>query len=143
MQRQLALTDTDTDRVIYAALIRALRFGRMLIQTAPGRDVIRRERDTLRALQTIGEPDPTQREDVTCPKCGAVAMQRDPKAYRLLPEGGTVVLDQAQIELLQERIDKGPWTGDGAIEMADALDRIGAAPEVPRPAAVEAEDMTA
>ena len=114
----------------YEALYTALRFGRSLQQSAPGRDVLRRERDVLRALQKIGEPDPAKTDDLRCPQCQRVVMTRDSKAYRLARDC-ELILSQAEIELLQERIDKGPWTGDAAMAMADALAFLGSAPGLP------------
>lgn len=135
MKRELVFAATEDADRIYGALVTALRFGRQLQQQAPGKDVLRRERDALRVLQRIGEPDPTKADDLRCPQCQRVVMLRDAKSLRLRRngdgiEGGRIVLAQAEIELLQERIDKGPWTGDASTDMADALDFLSGAPEV-------------
>ena len=137
MKRVLVFESSEDGDRIYQALILALRFGRNQQQQPPGKDVLRRERDITRALHAVGEPDPVKSDDLRCPQCQRVVMTRDAKSYRLHrngagPAGATVTLTQADVELLQERIDKGPWTGDGAVDMADALDFLGKAPEPPQ-----------
>jgi hypothetical protein len=112
MKRVLTFEPTDAHRRIFQAIYGAMRFGRQMATQAPGKQVLRQERDIFRALEAV-----------------SVADAKDPKARELALFGGSVALTQEQIELIVERIDKGPWGGDAACDMADALDFIGAAPE--------------
>lgn len=116
--------------VLYTMTLTALRFGRSLDHSAPGKQVLRTERNIWRKMKEIGEPDPQKSNDLHCPKCGELVMQGDKKNYRLKEGGGAVTLEQEEVELLMDRIDKGPWTGDAAEDMADTLDFLSAAPSL-------------
>ncbi len=129
MKRLLVFDGGDESKRICVALLMSLRFGRSLTQTAPGKAVLRQERDIKRAFAVVTEPDPEKANDLLCQKCAHKVMERDPVARRLLSGGGTVELIDADVELLTERIDKGPWTGDVSEDMADALDFLVRAPE--------------
>ncbi len=129
MRRILTFDGGPDSRRICGAILTALRFGRNLQQQAPGKAVLRQERDIKRALAAITEPDPDKGSDLRCQKCDHLVMVRDTVARRLVAAGGSVTLSQADIELVLDRIDKGPWSGDAADDMADALDFLSAAPE--------------
>ena len=119
MAKQLIFTNDHVDT--FWALYFALQRGRHLQQVAPGIETMRKERRAERALRAISEPDPLKSADLLCPKCGSLVMPRDPQDRRLLLGGGVVVLESEDIEMLKERIDKGPWLGvDVSVKMVDA-----------------------
>jgi hypothetical protein len=132
MKRVLTFDGGADSGRICAAILMALRFGRNHVQQAPGKAILRQERDIKRALAAITEPDPDKVADLLCQKCGHLVMPRDAVARRLKEGGGSVVLTQADIELISERVDKGMWTGDSAEDLADTLDFLSAAPEAPK-----------
>lgn len=129
MKKVLNFDGGETSKTVYRSLHDAIRFGRNHLQTAPGRDVLRRERDVRRSLESIGVQDPERAGDVVCGGCGRTVLPKETQARVLKEGGGSITIDQAELELLVERIDKGLWAGDGALGMADALDFLSDAKE--------------
>ncbi len=127
---------------IYTAIHLAIRFGRATEQKAPGKAVLRRERDIRKSIEAIGVADPEKSGDLKCPGCSRVVMEKDTPARILRPEGGTITWSPEEVELITERIDKGAWTGDMSIDLADALDFLTMAPE-PGPKPIVHEDSHA
>lgn len=125
MKRELTF-EADHGK-LFESLHLALRLGRSNQQSAPGKATLRAERDIYRTFEAISMPDP-KKQEIRC-TCGRVVFEQDTKARVLRPDGGTVVLTQAEVELLQDRIDKGFWSGDTGFDMADALDFLGTARE--------------
>ncbi len=117
----------------FETLHQAMRFGRNHQQSSPGKEIMRRERDVRRKLEAVGT-----KKTFKCPNCQHDIITPDNAAFTLTAEGGRVTLNAAEIELLQERIDKGVWNGDGAVDMADAYDFLVMAQAPPAPAAIAA-----
>lgn len=123
MQRELVFEDNELGQRRFRFLYQAFLIGG--IQERKLRAVVKQEATILRALRSVGEKVEATEETMR-----HVPMGADP--LRLRPDGGRVVLDQADYELLKkyvenEQIGWRPWVAE---EVQDMQDFVGAAAEV-------------
>lgn len=123
MKRVLVFDSEEIDKQRFQFVYQAFLIGG--IQERKPRALVKQEATILRALRSVSE-----KVEATEEATRHVPMGAEPRTLR--SDGGRVVLDQADYELLKryvenEQIGWRPWVAE---EVQDMQDFVGAAPEV-------------
>lgn len=117
--KTLTFPPTDEGRVLFTTLWDGVLLGASRGETK-SKDQIRREAGVQRALKAISVEAPAE-----TPK-------RLVQSRVLVEAGGTVTFSIAEMEVIDQLLQKVPWGGADTLAVADLFDLLGAAPDSPR-----------